>query len=618
MTGNEIAIIGMAGRFPRARNIEEFWDNLRNGVEATSKITADDLRALGQDPAILNDPDYVSEVFALDDAEHFDAEFFGYSPREAEMMDPQQRLFLETSAAALEHAGYDASRYEGLIGVFGGVGRNAYYLTALGRRPDLLKTSGEYTTLIGNERDFPTMHVSYKLNLRGPSVDVQSACSTSGVALHLACQSLRAGDCDIALAGGCKIVYPNREGYWYVDGGPLAPEGHVRAFDAGANGMVRGSGAAMLVLKRLDDALADGDTVYALVIGSAVNNDGSGKVGFTAPTVAGQAAVIADAQAAAGISADAVSYVETHGTGTVLGDPIEVSGLTEAFRQTTDRTGFCSIGSVKTNIGHLDAGATAAGLIKTTLSLRHELLPASLNFKRPNPAIDWARTPFFVNGSPSLWPRTDTPRRAGVSSFGLGGTNAHIVLEEAPVGAPSMPGRPHEVLMVAAKTESALDTATDHLAAYLERHPELPLADVAHTLQVGRRHWAHRRSVVGADTASAVAALKRKDLSSPGVVAPGAAAASLVYMFPGGGAQYPGMAAGIYAVESVFRDAIDECGRLLDSAGQDALHAFLRPRSADGPLEDELERPSLGCRRCSRSNTRSRSCGSRGDSFRPP
>ena len=428
-TRNDIAIIGMAGRFPRARNIEVFWENLCAGVEGTSRITADDLRAIGVDPAVLADPDYVSEVFALDEAEHFDADFFGMSPREAESMDPQQRLLLETSWAALEHAGYDSRRYPGLVGVFGGVGRNSYFLRALRMRPELLETAGEYLTMIGNERDFPTTQVSYRLDLRGPSVDVQSACSTSGVAAHLARLSLLAGDCDIALAGGCKVIVPNREGYRFVDGGPLAPEGHVRAFDAGANGMVRGSGAAMLVLKRLEDALADGDTIYAVMIGSAVNNDGAFKAGFTAPSVAGQAAVIADALATAHVSASTIGYVETHGTGTVLGDPIEVAGLTEAFRQSTDRREFCAIGSVKPNIGHLDAAATVAGLVKTVLALRHERIPPSINFHRPNPHIDFATSPFFVNAELRPWPRGDAPRRAGVSSFGLGGTNAHIVLE---------------------------------------------------------------------------------------------------------------------------------------------------------------------------------------------
>jgi amino acid adenylation domain-containing protein len=593
VTGDEIAIIGMAGRFPRARNVEEFWENLRNGVEATSRITADDLRAIGVDPVVLADPDYVSEAFALEEAEHFDAEFFGFSPREAELMDPQQRLFLEAARAALEHAGYDSSRYAGLIGVFGGVGRNAYLQRALAVRPELRETAGDYLTLIGNERDFPTAHVSYRMNLRGPSIDVQTACSTSGVALHLACQSLRSGDCDIALAGGCKLVIPNREGYWYVEGGPLAPEGHIRAFDADAKGMVRGSGAGMLVLKRLEEALADGDTVYAVVLASAVNNDGAARVGFTAPSVSGQAAVIAEALAAAAVSADTISYVETHGTGTVLGDPIEVAGLTEAFRRSTARTGYCAIGSVKTNIGHLDAGATAAGLIKTVLALRHELRPPSLNYTRPNPQIDFAHSPFFVNAKPTPWPRGAAPRRAGVSSFGLGGTNAHIILEEAPSAEPSGPGRPGQLLLLSAKSEVALEAATDELAEHLAGHPDQSVADVAYTLQVGRRHWAHRRAVVCGDAADAIATLRGRD---PRQVTDGTLrgeTGSLVYMFPGGGTQYPGMAAGLTAAEPTFRAAVEECARLLSPEGRSALRTLLEARDTGSEPDPALERPSV-------------------------
>jgi amino acid adenylation domain-containing protein len=593
VTGHEIAIIGMAGRFPRARNIHEFWQNLRDGVEGTTVITADDLRAIGVDPAVLADPDYVHEVFAIEEPEHFDAEFFGYSPREAEMMDPQHRVFLETAWAALEHAGYDPDRYQGLIGVFGGVGRNSYYLHALGARPELLESAGEYHTLIGNERDFPTTHVSYRLNLRGPSVDVQTACSTSGVALHLACQSLRYGDCDIALAGGCKVIAPNREGYWYIEGGPLAPEGHVRAFDADAKGMVRGSGAAILVLKRLDEAIADGDTVYAVVVGSAINNDGGAKVGFTAPSVSGQASVITEALATAGLGADAISYVEAHGTGTILGDPIEMTALTAAFRETTDRTGFCAIGSVKTNIGHLDAGATAAGLVKTVLALRHELLPASLHYKWPNPQIDFAHSPFRVNVALTPWPRGTTPRRAGVSSFGLGGTNAHIVLEEAPVLPPSDPGRAFQLLVLSAKSGAALEAATDDLAAHLEAHPGQSLADVAWTLQVGRRSWAHRRVVVCSNAAEAVELLRRREPRRVVSQVQGSQSSALVFMFPGGGAQYPGMAAGLYATEPVFRAAVDECAERLSPEGLQTLRMLLAPASSDAAPDPALERPSV-------------------------
>jgi amino acid adenylation domain-containing protein len=591
--GTEIAIIGMAGRFPRARNLTEFWRNLRDGVEGTSRITEDDLRAIGVDPAVLLDPDYVSEVFALEDAEGFDAEFFGFSPREVEYMDPQHRIFLETSWEALEHAGYDPERYEGLIGVFGGAGRNSYLMSAAAVRPDLLESVGTYESLIGSERDFTATRVSYKLNLRGPAVTVQTACSTSGVAVHLACQSLRNGDCDIALAGGCKVIIPNREGYWYIDGGPLAPEGRIRAFDADAKGMVRGSGSAIVVLKRLEDALEDGDCIHAVILGSALNNDGSSKIGFTAPSVAGQASCIADALEQAGVTADTISYIEAHGTGTVLGDPIEVAGLTEAFRRTTDLTGYCAIGSVKTNIGHLDAGATAAGMIKTVLALRHELLPPSLNFRRPNPQIDFANSPFYVNASLAPWPQNATPRRAGVSSFGLGGTNAHVVIEEAPPAPPPESRRPFQLLVLSAKTEQALEAMSDNLAAYLESDEAGELADVAFTLQTGRREWAHRRVLVSADGRDAAVALRDRNPRQVFTQVRGGDSTSLVYMFAGGGAQYPGMAAGLLASEPDFRAAIDECADLLAPDGRDALYAFLEVRSASEGSAPELERPSV-------------------------
>ncbi|HYC51574.1 MAG TPA: amino acid adenylation domain-containing protein [Gemmatimonadaceae bacterium] len=584
MTGNEIAIIGMAGRFPKARDIAAFWKNLRSGVEALTEVTADDLRAAGVDPAVLEHPDYVRHVFALEEPEHFDAGFFGYTPGEAEMLDPQHRILLESAWSALEHAGYDVDRFAGLVGVFAGVGRNSHYLHALSTRPELLDSAGEYHTLVGNERDFPTTHISYRLNLRGPSVNVQSACSTSGVAVHLACQSLRSGDCDIALAGGSKVIIPNRQGYWYVDGGPLSPEGHIRAFDARAGGMVRGSGGVMLALKRLEDALADGDTVHAVIIGSAVNNDGGAKIGFTAPSVEGQAAVIADALDAAGISADDISYVETHGTGTVLGDPIEVAGLTQAFRRFTERTGFCAIGSVKTNIGHLDAGATAAGLVKTVLAFQHEELPASLNFEQPNPEIDFARSPFRVNAALTPWPRGDVPRRAGVSSFGLGGTNAHIILEEPPAAAAADPSRPFEILTLSARSETALDAASVNLAGHLENAPSTSLGDIAYTLQTGRREMHHRRVVVASGAADAIQVLRGVD---PRRLLSGQAPAghpSVAFMYPGIGTQYPGMAAQLYASEPVFRDAVAECAAIPESGGLLAIERMIQGQRDDPAL----------------------------------
>ncbi|MGH7679479.1 MAG: amino acid adenylation domain-containing protein, partial [Gemmatimonadaceae bacterium] len=586
-----VAIIGMAGRFPGAQNIAELWVKLRDGVECSTEITAEDLRAAGVDPSALNDPSYVRRVFALEESEHFDAEFFGYTPAEAEMLDPQQRLLLETSWHALEHAGYDPDRYHGRVGVFAGVGRNSYYLHALSARPELLASAGEYHTLIGNERDFPTTHISYRLNLRGPSIDVQTACSTSGVAVHLACGSLRAGECDIALAGGSKVIIPNRQGYWYVEGGPLAPEGRVRAFDADANGMVRGSGAVMLVLKRLEEAIADGDTIHGVVLGSAVNNDGGAKIGFTAPSVDGQAAVIAEALQNAGVAADSIGYIETHGTGTVLGDPIEVAGLTKAFRQSTERTGFCRIGSVKTNIGHLDAAATAAGVVKTLLAFRHGVLPPSLNFTRPNPEIDFARSPFVVNATLTSWQNGDGPRRAGVSSFGLGGTNAHLVLQEPPALESAEHDGSPQLLVLSAQSEAALDAATTALATHLREHPKISLADAAWTLQAGRREMTHRRFAIASSAADAAAALSERDPRRVLTHVTGSAAPIQSWMFPGGGAQYAGMAAGLHAAEPVFRDAIAECAALLPAESRAALETMIASAVRSSDLS--LERPSL-------------------------
>ncbi len=511
-TAVEIAVVGMAGRFPKAADIHAFWANLAGGVEGVVAITADDLVKAGKDPTVLAQPDYVAATFALEDADCFDAPFFGFSPREAEVMDPQIRLVLETAWAALEHAGHDPARYPGRIGVFGGVGRNSYLLNQMVPHPRLREALHEYHMLVGNERDFPTTHVSYRLDLRGPSVDVQTACSTSGVAIHLACQSLRSGDSDMALVGGCKIICPNREGYWYVEGGPLAPEGHIRAFSDDAAGMVRGSGAAMLVLKRLDDARADGDTIYGLIKGSAINNDGANKIGFTAPSVRGQAEVICAALDDAGLTPDDISYVETHGTGTKIGDPIEVAALTRAYRTGTARTGYCAIGSVKTNIGHLDAGATAAGVIKTLLALQHEQLPASLNFRAPNPEIDFATSPFFVNGALRDWKRDATPRRAGVSSFGLGRhQRPHHRPRRRRRRRPPTAVRAEQVLVCRRVRQPRSTRRPRSWRAFLAAHPDLDLADVAHTLQHGRRAHGLRCALAAGSVADAATALTARD-----------------------------------------------------------------------------------------------------------
>jgi len=559
----EMAIVGLFGRFPGAKNPSELWQNLLLGKESTRPVEASDLVQAGLDPELYSDPDYVRTCFALEEAECFDAAFFGMTPREVELMDPQQRIFLECAYAALENAGYDPARYPGKIGVFGGVGRNPYLLENIAKHPEYQGRLIEHSLQIGNERDFPATHVAYKLDLRGPAVNVQTACSTSGVALHLACQSLRAGDSDMVLVGGAKVLVPTKAGYMYVDGGALALDGHVRAFDAKASGMVRGSGCGFIVVKRLADALRDRDNIRAVVKATAINNDGAAKIGFAAPSIQGQASVIARALELAGIDADAIQYVETHGTGTVIGDPMEIAGLTRAYRRTTQRRGFCAIGSIKTNIGHLDAGAMVAGIIKTVLALENELIPPSLNFSTPNPAIDFETSPFFVNAATSAWPRGETLRRAGVSSFGLGGTNAHVILEEAPPLEPTSSTRPQQLLLLSARTPTALSRMREELARELELQPGVDLGDVAYTLAIGRRRLSCRAAIVAESAAEAASLLRGLDPKRCHVDLVGGDDVDVAFMFPGGGAQYMRMAEGLYRCEPAFRSALDECADLL-------------------------------------------------------
>ncbi len=583
------AIVGLAGRFPGARNSREFWRNLRAGVCSSRALTREELESSGLDPKLLDDPDYVARAFVLEEAESWDAAFFGFSPREAELMDPQQRIFIETAYAALEDAGYDPSRYDGRIGVFGGVGRNAYMLENLAHHPELAGRLIEHSNQIGNERDFPPTHVAYKLNLRGPAVNVQTACSTAGVALHLACQSLREGDCDMVLVGGAKVLFPALAGYPYVDGGALASDGVVRAFDAKASGMVRGSGCGFVVVKPLEQALADGDQIRAVIRATAINNDGGAKIGFAAPSAQGQSEVIARALEKAELSPEDISYVETHGTGTVLGDPIEVLGLTRAFGRPADGAPFCGLGSVKTNIGHLDASALAAGLIKTVLALENEELPPSLNFDTPNPAIAFEGSPFYVNAKLKPWPRTEKPRRAGVSSFGLGGTNAHVIVEEAPLREPRENKLEPQLLLLSTKTATALAKGREELAAFLSERPELPLEDVAFTLGQGRRRFAARAAVVARTNQEAADALRASDVKRCEVMLEGKDASRVVFMFPGGGAQYVGMARGLQG-QPVFDAKLAECAAHLQPLLGLDIRALIYPE-AESNREASLERP---------------------------
>ncbi|HXO26582.1 MAG TPA: beta-ketoacyl synthase N-terminal-like domain-containing protein, partial [Thermoanaerobaculia bacterium] len=596
-----IAIVGMAGRFPGARDVEELWQNLRDGVDCVYRFGDEELLAAGVEPALLRHPRYVKAGGVIDGEELFDAAFFDYAPREAELIDPQHRLFLECAYEALERAGHHPDRFRGPIGVYAGTGHPGYFLRNLLGHPALLATVGERAASLGNSLDYLTTRVSYKLNLRGPSVDLQTACSTSLVAVHLACQALQAGDCDLALAGGAELRVPQRQGYLHEEGGVESASGVCRAFDAGADGTVWGSGAGVVVLRRLADALADGDTVHAVILGTAINNDGSSKVGFTAPSIAGQAEVIAAAQARAGCAPETVGFVECHGTGTPLGDPIEVAALARAFGTARRRGVGCALGSVKTNLGHLGAAAGIAGLIKAALALERCEIPASLHFTRPNPRLELGAGPFYVNAELAAWPAEDgMPRRAGVSSFGIGGTNAHAVLEEAPPRQPGGPARRWQLLLLSAKSEQALEAATDDLAAWLaggpRREPLATLAEACYTLQVGRRAFACRRALLCREAAEAGEALAVRDprrLWSRRL--PDAARRRpVVFLFPGQGTQHVDMGRGLYDSEPVFRRELDACADLLAPLlGADLRQALFPPAARRAVAAGELGQTRL-------------------------
>lgn len=557
--GAEIAIIGMAGRFPGANNIDEFWQNLKNGVESVSFFSDDELLAVGIEPALLNDPNYVKARSVLNDVELFDANFFGFNPKEAEITDPQHRLFLESAWQALENAGYDSETYQGSIGVYAGASLGSYLLNVYSNQ-DILNSVDYHQIAIANDKDYLSTRVSYKLNLTGPSYTVQTACSTSLVAVHLACQSLLSGECDMALAGGASVSPSRKSGYMYKQGGIGSPDGHCRAFDAKAQGTVSGEGVGIVVLKRLEDALADGDTIHALIKGSAINNDGSRKVSYTAPRIDGQAQVIRTAQVVAEVEPETITYIETHGTGTSLGDPIEIAALTQAFRASTDKKEFCAIASVKTNIGHLDAAAGVTGLIKTVLALKHKQIPGNLHLEQPLPQIDGS--PFYVNASLSEWKVNGIPRRAGVSSFGIGGTNAHMILEEAPLTEAANPSRPWQLIILSAKSNTALETASTNLAAYLEQNPNLNIADVAYTLQVGRRNFEYRRMCVCQNLEDAITLLKNPQ-HQRNLTKYIESHRSVVFMFSPQGAQYSEMGRELYQNEPVFREQVDSCCKIL-------------------------------------------------------
>jgi amino acid adenylation domain-containing protein len=558
MQAEPIAIVGMAGRFPGAPDIESFWRLLDEGRDAIRFFKPAELDA--SIPAALRaDPQYVAARGVIDGVELFDAGFFGISPKEAELMDPQQRIFLELCWECLERAGHVPEKTPSTIGVFAGMYNASYFQRHVLAHPDKVASLGEFQVMLANEKDYIATRVAHKLNLTGPAVSVHTACSTSLVAMAQAFDALRAGQCGMALAGGSSITCPPNSGYLYQEGSMLSPDGHTRTFDADAQGTVFSDGAAVVLLKRLSDALADGNTIHAVIRSVAINNDGAVKASFTAPSVDGQSAVVRAALAKAGVNARDISYVEAHGTATPLGDPVELAAITQAYRSHTADVGYCTIGSVKSNMGHMVIAAGAAGVIKTALAMTHERLPGTVHFKSPNPKLDLASSPFVVHAESTAWLRGDKPRLAGVSSFGVGGTNAHAVLQEAPLPAASSPGEGPQLLRLSARSAAALSQGIARLAQALESDPGLDLADVAHTLDVGRRDFTHRTHVVASSVAEAVELLRRPDGAAGHAKVLPAGEPSVVLMFPGQGAQYAGMGRELYAHDAVFREAMDEC-----------------------------------------------------------
>jgi amino acid adenylation domain-containing protein len=587
-----IALVGMAGRFPGAADVEQFWANLLEGRD-TIRFFDDATLDAGVSAALRADPAYVRARGVLDDVDQFDAAFFGIHPKEATLMDPQQRLFLEICWECMERAGYAPDQQQRPVGVYAGMHNATYFQRHVMPRDDLIDAVGDFAVMLGNEKDYLATRVANRLNLTGPAISLNTACSTSLVAMAQAFHALRSGQCDMALAGGIAITCPPNSGYLYQEGAMLSPDGHTRSFDANAQGTVFSDGAAVVMLKRLSDAQADGDTIYAVLRGVGVNNDGAVKASFTAPSVDGQAAVVSMALASAGVDARSISYVEAHGTATPMGDPVEVAALARAYARHTADSGFCAIGSVKSNVGHTLMAAGATGVIKTALALHEQRLPASLHFDVANPSIDFDGTPFRVNAQLSAWPRAaGAPRRAGVSSFGVGGTNAHVILEEAPLAQPSEPVAGPQLITLSARTPAALARMATQLADHLDAQPALNLGDVAHTLRVGRKAFAQRLALVADSGAEAAAFLR--DAGTPyrvsGAVAP--RTHDLVLLFPGQGAQYAGMGRTLYVHDEIFRAALDECFAAFDAVLPFSLRERMFSDDADALLPTSVTQPA--------------------------
>ncbi|MBD1581824.1 non-ribosomal peptide synthetase/type I polyketide synthase [Pseudoalteromonas sp. S16_S37] len=554
----DIAIIGMSGRFPGAKDVEQFWQNISQGVESIQHYDEQQLQALGFSSQVLNNPNFVKSGYVLEGIEEFDANYFGYSPREAELLDPQQRLLLECSTEALELSGYgDDSQYRN-VGVYVGIAESNYLLNNIMPNPEVMAGTGK-STFFGNSSGFASTLISYKLNLTGPSINVLTACSTSLVAVHQACNSIMQGECEMALAGGASINLLQPGGYMYEEGGIVSADGHCRPFDKDAKGTRAGSGAGVLLLKRLDKALADNDTIHAVIKGSAINNDASDKVGYTAPSVRGQSEVIKQALKNANVTAESIEYVEAHGTGTQIGDPIEVKALQKAYAS-ADK-GQCALGTLKANVGHLDSAAGVASMIKVIQAMKHQQLPPSINYTQSNSQINFADTPFYINTELKPWQGKAPVRRAGVSSFGIGGTNAHVILEEAPRVDTAAKRDTVHVLPLSAMSKEALKLACDNLREHLLANQDANLADVAYTLQVGRKVHEYRTSIACRTVDEAIALLAQK----PRIVREKQTHRSTVFMFPGQGAQYQEMAKALYEQSAVFKAQFDECAQLLNA-----------------------------------------------------
>ena len=576
---SEIAIIGLSLRVPGADNERQFWHNLSTGTESLTVFTDDELDLGLRHRVLLNHPNFVRSGGVLEDIDRFDAEFFACSAREAQLLDPQQRLFLQACWEALESGGYDPDRYAGSIGIYAGAGINTYFILNVMPSIDLTDFATLQSIITKNDKDYLCSRVAYKLNLRGPAVVVQTACSTSLVAVHLACQSLLAGECDMALAGGVSIRVPQRSGYLYQEGGILSPDGHCRPFDAQACGTVASNGLGVVLLKRFDYALRDRDLVRAVILASAINNDGSRKVGFMAPSVDGQASAIAEAHAVARVTPDSIGYIETHGTGTELGDPIEIRALSKVFSQHSEARINCVLGSVKGNLGHLDTASGIVGLIKSVLCLEHRELPPMVNFSKPNPKLDLASTPFVINNTLQPWISAGRPRRAGVSSFGIGGTNAHVVLQEAPSNRQPESTGGCSLFLLSARTAAALEEVTSRLRTCLEERDELCLEHVAYTLQTGRRHHTYRRMFVARDRSDALHLLGNKDASRVFDSIVESRNRRVTLLLPDQGAEHVSQASEWYRNVQPFGLALDDCARILSSRLGTDVRDFLHPQA---------------------------------------